>query len=97
MNSTKEQKELCLQFITLLTSFFKEELIDRFPSEMFVAGLKEKHRVKRDKEEDAATYVSEEIIKEMVKGRKEKDLFVEKLMRSQLFLTYLFDVSKLDE
>lgn len=32
----------------------------------------------------------------MVKARKEKDPFIEKLMRSQLFLTYLFDVSKLD-
>lgn len=95
MSTSKEERDLCMYFITSLTLFLKEELIDKFPNENFINNSKQKFKINNiDNEHDAATVLSDEIIKEMNKSRKDKDLFIEKLMKSQLFLTYLFDVIK---
>lgn len=47
-----------MQFLVQLTTFFKEELIDKFPNENYVINLKEKYKKRSDKEEDVATYIS---------------------------------------
>lgn len=85
-------------FISSINVFMKEELVDMIPSTKFMENVKLKFRwSNKAKNQDAATIISEEIIKEILRVRKEKDPFVEKFMRTQIFLTYLFEIVQLEE
>lgn len=48
-----------------------------------------KNRVEEEKQ-DEATLIAEEIQKDIIRGKKERDPFVEKFLKSQIFLDYFF-------
>ena len=96
MSASAKEKEQCISFISWINVFMKHELVDLIPSTHFIEGVKERFRwSNKIHNQDAATVISEEILAQMLNVRKEKDPFVEKFMRTQIFLTYLFDIVKL--
>ena len=77
MASTYMEKELAIGFVSAVNVFMKQEIIDMIPDNHFINIVKENFRwSNKGQTQDAATIISEEIITQIIKNRKDKDPFV---------------------
>ena len=90
-NASKEEKEQCLLIVNNLNYFFEIEFAREVPDSEAIKVVSDRIRTRVNHEtHDEATLISEEVQREILRNKKEKDPFMERFLKTQSFLNYFF-------